>query len=229
MSRLGAANRFQCPVPCRPTPVQARTKRREHRHHVADQIVIHFTSIKHHEAAAVRRQRGPDQFGVHPAEPVTVLNPHGGDLRISQQTPHLGTGAIHPRPDLSFHPHHPAARRCYRRRQACHLPVQVVLLVMRGHPYSPNAAGCSVLAGASGDTSTVRWFTRTAGTGRVPSRNHRYAVADARPEHAPTRSDSPTQILNRTRERSVSITNQRAARTVTWHRSLALRPRRGLM
>jgi hypothetical protein len=34
--------------------------------------------------------------------------------------------------------------------------------------------------GASGEISTVRWFTRTAGTGNVPSRNHRYAGSNGR-------------------------------------------------
>jgi hypothetical protein len=41
--------------------------------------------------------------------------------------------------------------------------------------YNPNAAGPDS-AEASRDTNTVRSFTRTAGTGNVPSRNHRYAV-----------------------------------------------------
>jgi hypothetical protein len=40
---------------------------------------------------------------------------------------------------------------------------------------SPNAAGTDS-ATASEDTNTVRSFTRTAGTGNIPSRNHRYAV-----------------------------------------------------
>ena len=46
--------------------------------------------------------------------------------------------------------------------------------------YSPYAAAAGP-AGASGQTSTVRWFTRTAGTGNVPSRNHRYAVCGCTP------------------------------------------------
>ncbi|WP_293058729.1 hypothetical protein [Mycobacterium sp.] len=38
-----------------------------------------------------------------------------------------------------------------------------------------NAVGAGPAA-ASGPTSTVRSFTRTAGTGNTASRNHRYAV-----------------------------------------------------
>jgi len=45
--------------------------------------------------------------------------------------------------------------------------------------YGLMAAAGSVAA--SGETSTVRWFTRTAGTGNVPSRNHRYAVCGCTP------------------------------------------------
>jgi hypothetical protein len=45
---------------------------------------------------------------------------------------------------------------------------------------SPYAATAGP-AGTPGQTSTVRWFTRTAGTGNVPSRNHRYAVCRCTP------------------------------------------------
>ena len=76
-------------------------------------------------------------------------------------------------PDPGLDPHHQAADTSRPPGEPGDRPAQVSLC-----PYEDTRA-CTPYdqaAGPAGDTSTARWFTRTAGTGSVPSRNHRYAV-----------------------------------------------------
>ena len=54
----------------------------------------------------VSRQRRFDQLGVHPTQPVPMLNDHRGHVRVRQHSAHLPSGPVHARADLGLHPHH---------------------------------------------------------------------------------------------------------------------------
>jgi hypothetical protein len=102
--------------------------------------------IEHHQPPAVRQERGPDQFGIHPPEPVAVLDHHRGHLRSASS---LRTFAPDPFISLGLQPHYPAARVRGPGGQPRHLPVQALSLVMGRYPYTSYAATAGP-AGASG-------------------------------------------------------------------------------
>src|SRR5574337_389568 len=69
---------------------------------------INLAVTEHQQPAAVRRERGFDQFGVHPPKPVAVLDDNRAHPRARQQHPlHLRPRPVRPRPDLDLHPHQP--------------------------------------------------------------------------------------------------------------------------
>jgi len=70
--------------------VEAGTQARQHLSHVPHEIIVDFTFVDHHQAAAMGRQRCFDQFGVHSSQAVSVLDDDGCNLGISEQPAQLG-------------------------------------------------------------------------------------------------------------------------------------------
>jgi hypothetical protein len=76
-----------------------------------------------------------DRFRVLPPRPVPVLDDPCRHVRVCQQAADPGTGSVHAGPDLGLDPHDQAAGTSRPRGQPGDLPVQVSLLVIRGHPH----------------------------------------------------------------------------------------------
>jgi hypothetical protein len=50
------------------------------------------------------RERSLDELGVHPPQPVAVLDDHRRDHRVREKAAELGTRPVHRRADLCFYP-----------------------------------------------------------------------------------------------------------------------------
>ena len=122
------------PVTRRAAPVPAGAEAGEHLHHVANQIVGDLAAVEHHQAATVRREGGLDQFGVHPRQPVPVLDHQHGHFRVREQATQLRAGPVHPRAHLSLDPDNRLPGLRCPLGQAGQLSIQVGALVMGGDP-----------------------------------------------------------------------------------------------
>jgi len=80
------------------------------------------------------RQSCFHKFGVHAGQAVTVLDNHGGHLRVGEHPPELRPGSIHSRSNLCLDPLHRMAGLYRPLGEPSHLTVEVGLLVMGGHP-----------------------------------------------------------------------------------------------
>ena len=185
------------PGSARPAAVQASTETGEHLHHVPHRVTGRLPVIEYHQPPAVRRERGLGQFGIHPPEPVAVLDHHrwspSGPPAACGPSPVIRSSPARPRlppalPDrprprprwsasppagpgpLAGHGRTPVRTARTPRRQ-----------VRRPHPGRP--------APSADSPAPPGPATSPPGTTGTPS-------ADAHPEHAPTQSDSRYQYTN---------------------------------
>lgn len=144
--------------------------------------------------AAIQTGAERGEYPDHVADQVTA----GLTAAGHHHTADLGAGPVHaepgPGPVRTTRPPAPAARQVSRATRRSGSAFRSREDTRASSPYD-EAAGP---AGASGDTSTVRWLTPTAGTGRVPPRNHRYAACGRMPCARPLSQIHPTSVLTRT-------------------------------